>query len=45
MNHDGKKLINNNDIKINNIKINQGYKILKDNMEKTCADFMDSGDF
>lgn len=45
INHDGKKLINNNDIKISNIKINQRYKILKENMEKTCSDFMNSGGF
>ena len=42
INHDGKKLINNKKININNVQINHQYKNFALAMEETCSSFINS---
>lgn len=42
INHDGKKLINNKKININNVQINHQYKNFALAMEETCSNFINS---
>ena len=42
INHDGRKLINDKAIDINNVHINHCYEKLADKMKKICSDFINS---